>query len=176
MCGSFARRSGSSPEWRPRPLLRNKVRRTASTPKPGPDPKSDDNPSDPHGTAWFLSSFFLGNAGISYASPDSKVVTPIQFSRDVGRDYRQVFVSWGTYHVNWPPRFAAAQQQATMASDVLWVIFDDLATRDDLSHFLGADHTVRSIHLAYGMGQIKALLACSLPNTVHERRCRLHSD
>jgi len=50
-----------------------------------------------------------------------------------------------------------------VSTHILRVVLNHLSLKNYRSHFLGGDHTLRSIHLAEGMRQIEDVLRSRLP-------------
>lgn len=53
------------------------------------------------------------------------------------------------------------EQQATRATWILGVIFDDFTRNHNMLHLGGGNHAIRVGHLANRMGQIQYALSCS---------------
>src|SRR3989338_5466966 len=144
-------------------------------------PRSSDSPSGQYGTVFLPFSFLLCSTSISWCSPCLEIIAPFLFTGNVGCDASQKFFFVGTDHMNWPVRLSAAEHQATVASGIVRVIFDNLAMFDHLANFSRADHALRSVHLSNRMRKEKIPLfrrfTNSQKNVVTVVHCgRLHVD
>jgi hypothetical protein len=66
--------------------------------------------------------------------------------------------------MQWTLACTISQQQTTMAARIFRVVFDKYTVKNDFSHFVGGNHTIRRAHLVQRMGQEQHELLGSTSN------------
>lgn len=150
------------------------IRRIENIPMQECCPMSDGSLSGQCGAAFPPFSSLLGNAGISWCSPCPEIAGPFIFIWYVGSDDGQIVLLMSAYDMDWAARFSASKHEAAVASDVIRVIFNDLATLNHLTNFCGADHAFRPVHLPKRMRQKKILSLRGFTNLQKEASIAVH--
>lgn len=62
---------------------------------------------------------------------------------------------------------SVAENQATVSSHVFWIILNDIAILNHISHIRYTNHSIRSRHLSHCMGKIDNPILRTSSHTVH---------
>lgn len=142
----------------------------------GRHPATSGSPCDQHEKAPPPSSFAHRNAGTSSVHPSCfrshfELRIPLSRVRCIRRDDRQEFWFRRTYYVNWPPLDIESKHQATVASNILRVVFNDLTTQHHPSNVRARNHSIGSRHLPDGVGEEENFLTSGFRDRAPKGLC-----